>query len=538
MKRSQERGQPERKSARLARTKARVDGSEEFGLTWLGDAHFKSGSEDKGITVGQVEVVVIPGPDQAARAGPEVQEEREASVDELSSNKSDIMPSMTRLKYNRFKGDGSQDVDDWLTEFKSTAIANQEEPATILRIFQGLLKGEALKWYQDVPERIRTNWEQLSSLFLRTFREAGGETRALGRLSKMTMGKSESIRRYGQRVKALIQKLTTEISPTVQVEWYVAGFPEKMGFQIRQARPTTLNEAMEAAQNYENSAQSLRKSLKGLEKREKLKSGKKDRRRKKHSDTSETSDSSSSTRRSSNTESSGSDLGPSSGKRSNRNRKGKEIRKVKIEDDEQKQFMKNIQKSLEAIKVNLADNRKPRRIVPTSRTNVWCTGCGENGHYASECYKGLQKQVHFVDPKTGVYYTIPDEDEESETNPVYRVQPVYGRGKGVTPLIRTDPGQKSGQIGPSQVVVQQRFPVGVCWNCGDPSHSASACPLRAGQGAPLPLPCQKCGEQGHNLPRYSKPLQVRSVYKQVEILPREQTGLNYGSTVGVENPGK
>ena len=142
--------------------------------------------------------------------------------------------------------------------------------------------------------------------------------------------------------------------------------------------------------------------------------------------------------------------------------------------------MKSIQESLEAIKVNLADNRKPRRIVPTSRTNVWCTRCGENSHYASECYKGPQKQVHFVDLETGVYYTIPDEDEEPEVNPVYRVQPVYGRGKGVTPLIRTDPGQKSGQIGPSQVVVQQRFPVGVCWNCGDPNHYASACPLRAG----------------------------------------------------------
>ena len=176
--------------------------------------------------------------------------------------------------------------------------------------------------------------------------------------------------------------------------------------------------------------------------------------------------------------------------------------------------------------------------MPTSWTNVWCSRCGENGHYTSECHKGPQKQVHFVDPETGVYYTIPDEDEELEANPVYRVQPVYGRGKGVTPLIRTDPGQKSGQIGPSQVVVQQRFPVGVCWNCGDPSHYASACPLRAGQGAPLPLPCQNCGEQGHDLRRYPKPLQVRPVYKQVEILPREQTGINYRSTAGVENPSK
>ena len=125
-------------------------------------------------------------------------------------------------------------------------------------------------------------------------------------------------------------------------------------------------------------------------------------------------------------ESSGSDSGPSSGKRSNRNWKGKEIRKVKVEDDNQKQIMKSIQESLEAIKVNLADNRKPRRIVPTSRANVWCTRCGENGHYASKCYKGPPKQVHFIDPETGVYYTILDEDEEPEINPVYRVQSVYG----------------------------------------------------------------------------------------------------------------
>ena len=188
---------------------------------------------------------MTPSPDQAPPTGPEVEEEeRGANGDGLSSDESDIMLSTTRLKYNRFKGDGSQDgsqdVDNWLTEFKSTAIANQEEPATILRIFQGVLKGEALKWYQDVPDRIQTNWDQLSNLFLRTFRKAGGEARALGRLSKITIGKSESVRRYGQMVKALIQKLTTEISPTVQVEWYVAGFPEKMGFQIRQARPTTL----------------------------------------------------------------------------------------------------------------------------------------------------------------------------------------------------------------------------------------------------------------------------------------------------------
>jgi hypothetical protein len=35
--------------------------------------------------------------------------------------------AMTRLKYKRFKGDGHQDVDDWFSEFESTAVANQDE---------------------------------------------------------------------------------------------------------------------------------------------------------------------------------------------------------------------------------------------------------------------------------------------------------------------------------------------------------------------------------------------------------------------------
>lgn len=61
------------------------------------------------------------------------------------------------------------------------------------------------------------------------------------------MKPTESVWKYSQRVKALIQKLTTEIAQNVQVEWYVAGFPENMGFQIRQTRPATLWEAMEAA---------------------------------------------------------------------------------------------------------------------------------------------------------------------------------------------------------------------------------------------------------------------------------------------------
>ena len=166
MKCRQERGQPERRSARLAKTKARVDNSEEFGSIRLGDAHFRSESEDEGISVSQVEVIVTPRPDQAPPAEPEVAEEVVgASGDGLSSDKSDIMPSTTRLKYSRFKGDGSQDVDDWLTEFKSTVVGNQEEPAATLRTLQGLLKGEAFKWYQDVQTRSGLGWTNSATYF-------------------------------------------------------------------------------------------------------------------------------------------------------------------------------------------------------------------------------------------------------------------------------------------------------------------------------------------------------------------------------------
>ena len=171
---------------------------------------------------------------------------------------------------------------------------------------------------------------------------------------------------------------------------------------------------------------------------------------------------------------------------------------MKIEDNDQKAFMKNIADALEAIKVNLADNRKPRRIVPTSRANVWCSRCGDSGHFANECFKGLQRQIHLVDPETGVYYSVPEEELELETNPVFRVQTAYGRGKGVTQIIRSVVGARPLQIGTSQGLTSQgRYPVGVCWSCGDSTHFANACPNRGGQGAPLILPCQNCGEYGH-----------------------------------------
>ena len=154
------------------------------------------------------------------------------------------------------------------------------------------------------------------------------------------------------------------------------------------------------------------------------------------SDSESTSDSSSDS--SLDTESLESESGTSSGKKKSKD-KNKMITKVKEETEDFKKVTKSIEETLEVIKVNLADNRKPRRTVPVSRANVWCSRCGENGHYASECYKEPQRRVHYVDLGNEVYYTIPEEQGEPEDNPVFRVQPAYGRRRGSPQQIIANP---------------------------------------------------------------------------------------------------
>ena len=172
-----------------------------------------------------------------------------------------------------------------------------------------------------------------------------------------------------------------------------------MGFQIRQTRPKTLREAMEAAQNYENSAQSLRKSVRQAEG-----TGKKHRRgRRKYSSPSETSSSSesgtASTSSSSESEAAVNTKTRNRQSGSGKNRKGKELAKVKVEEDDSWKMMKNIQDTLATIQVNLAENRKPRRTVPTSWANVWCARCGEAGHFPPECNRPPQKWIQYVQPR-------------------------------------------------------------------------------------------------------------------------------------------
>ena len=93
---------------------------------------------------------------------------------------------------------------------------------------------------------------------------------------------------------------------------------------------------------------------------------------------------------------------------------------------------------LEAIKVNLAENRKPRKIVPTSRANVWYPRCKEAGHCASECIRPAQRKIHYVNPDEEVYFTISEEEEDEVVAPIFHVYSTYGRGKAPQQPMKTN----------------------------------------------------------------------------------------------------
>ena len=81
------------------------------------------------------------------------------------------------------------------------------------------------------------------------------------------------------------------------------------------------------------------------------------------------------------------------------------------EASETRKMVRDIHEALEAIKVNLTESEKPRRVVPTVRSNVWCTKCGGSGHYPSECQRLPTKLVQYVDPEGSVYFAEPEEED-------------------------------------------------------------------------------------------------------------------------------
>ncbi len=72
------------------------------------------------------------------------------------------------IKYNIFKGTG-QNVDDWLEEFDAVADANKETAESKAKMFHGMLRKAALKWYNALEPPVRANQVQLRERFVTEF---------------------------------------------------------------------------------------------------------------------------------------------------------------------------------------------------------------------------------------------------------------------------------------------------------------------------------------------------------------------------------
>jgi hypothetical protein len=192
-------------------------------------------------------------------------------------------------------------------------------------------------------------------------------------------------------------------------------------------------------------------------------------------------------------------------KKNNRTRSSTDKKDKKVEDLESK-FKKLI--------VTLAKTRPDRRLIPLKRAYVWCSNCGEQGHYPHECLKAYPK-VNQVRLEPHIYYTKSQEQVDVEAAP----QPLYAPCYAVQlpaqyfprPLAPSAAANLSKPIYKPRMGPPGGYPPpgipkekGVCWNFGAKDHYSPSCPYPYQSIGYIPL-CGNYGKEGHLPPEYPEP---------------------------------
>ncbi|CAM6090483.1 unnamed protein product [Calypogeia fissa] len=214
----------------------------------------------------------------------------------------------------------------------------------------------------------------------------------------MMMKNKESVRRFLQRFNRVSSKIDPAPADNMKMRWFISALPKKMGISVCQAHPTTLEEAVEAAQSYKSADISSKTSRKKKKKRY------------------DTSDSSSSEETSSEFEekdSSSSDSDSSSSEEEDKKRKKSKKKKratsmsklepvkskvevtVAVKDQGVEAKVDELSNQLKAMSVHFAGLQPYRRKPPMNREHVWCVKCGQFGHIPLEC-PNTSVRVHFV----------------------------------------------------------------------------------------------------------------------------------------------
>ena len=405
---------------------------------------------------------------------------------------STTMPTHTRLKYEKFKPQEHQDVDDWMEQYLAVSTANEEaEDAVRLRIFPGLLSGEALKWYNAQEATLKIDWAALKVAFEKEFRDEGADARVLGQLNKAVMGPKESLRKYTQRIRDLMSRLTIQPTTNLQIEWFIGGLEHDVEFEVRKSKPASLAEAITTAKDYE---ESLKQMTKGKGKFRAT-------RRTRKVDPESGSEASGSE---------GSSEEPGGSKRS-------QILKVVKKEHETQDQLKSIIQAVAELKVQMADLKAHKKPIPLVRTGIFCRRCKKEGHYEQDCTVDW-KQI------------LADEKEEYEA---YVIQQAYQQQGPSSQGYRQ--GGREGGYGPGMYSYQGPPPQwkgGRCYRCQEFGHISPNCP---NERKPInPMLCNNCHQEGHLQYQCTLPPVERQPAKMVPNLPRAETAMKWSNTDGAE----
>ncbi|KAJ7550251.1 hypothetical protein O6H91_07G090600 [Diphasiastrum complanatum] len=345
--------------------------------------------------------------------------------------------SISKIKYDYFKGTSSDVADSYVSQFESIANANNKgSDVDKLRILLGLLRKQTRIWYSQVEPGHVGTWYLLKDEFLNQFREIGYKSRILGRLNNVQKKSKESLRKYTRKVKNLIGKLTGVYPVDMQIKRFLAGLPPKIDQYCRQEDMTSLAEVIATAKNFETSK--LARKRRSTKKYRKSKTD--------SSDSDDDSDSDSSTS-SSSSESESSDSSKSETDKGERKNK----RQTKRKDD-----------------TKVVED-KPK--ASSSNSGMWCTKCGTSGHTKEDCTTVNVK-----------YIEDPTQEDRPKFAPKRHNPPKFsGPGKSQTstkPV--SDNCYNCGEPGHFSLdCPQPRKPpdyVPLCSNCREPGHKYPDCP--------------------------------------------------------------
>jgi hypothetical protein len=162
------------------------------------------------------------------------------------------------IKVDYFYGDGKQDPEEWLEEFRRAATANKWSAARKLELVPVYLKSVALDWYRSLNPRPThfSNANNPQNSFKRLFRDCFHTTKQKAvwqkQMFEIKQG-ADSVDAYINRFKALLKRVDpgNAFPADFLKQLFIQGLKTEYSINVQAAEPATLNDAAMAARRWE-----------------------------------------------------------------------------------------------------------------------------------------------------------------------------------------------------------------------------------------------------------------------------------------------